>query len=373
KVVRAADFSASALAPDQIVVLERVPDDIPPVAGIVSAVPQTALAHVNLLAKARGTPNAYVAGIFQWSQLHDWEYLSRRVILKVTPDAATWKAISIEQYNAWRALVTPPDRTIAQVADLAHAPYVVSVTDGGLPERRALVPLIGGKCAGLLGFQEVAGMTTPDTPLALTIRGYAEHFASLEPTVAAVLQQSEFKADARARYLVLEGEEAFRAANTDAPTLSWLEGFLSAHQGDVLGDVIAQGGVKAMVQDKPIDPAYLAAIRGALEQRFTALSPTQGLRFRSSATAEDVVGFNGAGLYVSNTGFLYPEAQAKPKDRVRTIDKAIQATWGSYWGFAAFEERRIGGIAHLTGRMAVLVHPRFDDDKEAANGVVTYY
>ncbi|MCA9516312.1 MAG: hypothetical protein KC635_15325 [Myxococcales bacterium] len=373
KVVRAADFSAASLASDQIVVLERVPDDIPPVAGIVSAVPQTALAHVNLLAKARGTPNAYVAGIFQWSQLHDWEYLSRRVILKVTADDAVWKPISVDQYNAWRALVTVPDRTITQVDDLASAPYVVDVTDGGLPERRALVPLIGGKCAGILAFQEVPGMTTPDTPVALSIRGYAEHFASLEPTVRAVLLQTDFKTDSRVRYLVLEGEEAFRAANTDAQTLSWLSGFLAAHAGDVLGQVIAQGGVAAMVRDKPIDPTYLATIRAALEQRFSALSPSQALRFRSSATAEDVVGFNGAGLYVSNTGFLYPEVQPKPKDRDRTIEKAIQETWSSYWGFPAFEERKIAGIDHLAGRMAVLVHPRFDDDKEDANGVITYY
>jgi len=55
----------------------------------------------------------------------------------------------------------------------------------------------------------------------------------------------------------------------------------------------------------------------------------------------------------------------------KTIERALLKTWDSYWLFGAFEERRNAGIEHLSGNMGVAVHPRFDDDKELANGVIT--
>src|SRR5690606_15730785 len=104
---------------------------------------------------------------------------------------------------------------------------------------------------------------------------------------------------------------------------------------------------------------------------FGRLAPTQGLRFRSSSTVEDIEGFSGAGLYDSNTGFLDASAQASKKDRKHDVEWAIKKTWASYWSWEAFEERRMAGIDHLAGNMAVLVHPRFDDALERSNGVLT--
>ena len=49
----------------------------------------------------------------------------------------------------------------------------------------------------------------------------------------------------------------------------------------------------------------------------------------------------------------------------------LKKTWASYWGFEAFEERRREGVDHRSGGMAVLVHARFDDPLELANGVFT--
>ena len=75
--------------------------------------------------------------------------------------------------------------------------------------------------------------------------------------------------------------------------------------------------------------------------------------------------------YDSNTGFLFPELQTESRDERRTVERALKATWSSYWNFRAVEERRLEGIDHLAGAMAVLVHPRFDDDLEITNGVFT--
>ena len=50
-------------------------------AGIVTAVPQTPLAHINLLAQRRGTPNVYVAGVMALDWLDDYEDWGTKAIL----------------------------------------------------------------------------------------------------------------------------------------------------------------------------------------------------------------------------------------------------------------------------------------------------
>src|SRR6267142_4815731 len=45
---------------NEILVLDEVPIQLPPVAGIITAHPSTPLSHINLLAKGWGIPNAYV-------------------------------------------------------------------------------------------------------------------------------------------------------------------------------------------------------------------------------------------------------------------------------------------------------------------------
>ena len=44
---------------NEILVLNEVPIQLPPVAGIITTLPSTPLSHINLLARGRGIPNAY--------------------------------------------------------------------------------------------------------------------------------------------------------------------------------------------------------------------------------------------------------------------------------------------------------------------------
>ena len=83
------------------------------------------------------------------------------------------------------------------------------------------------------------------------------------------------------------------------------------------------------------------------------------LRFRSSTNAEDIEGFNGAGLYSSFTGLL--------NDEYKSFEKAIKKVWASLWEFRAFEEREYFKINQKTVGMGILVHRSFND--EDGNGV----
>ncbi|MDP6943130.1 MAG: PEP/pyruvate-binding domain-containing protein, partial [Myxococcota bacterium] len=278
------------------------------------------------------------------------------------------------EYQTYQDKLQGPAMTIPQI-DLTDAPMTVDLTLGGLAELEDRVPLTGGKAAAMAAFNDFPEIRTPASPLAITIGAYAEHLAPLKWTVETLLGNGAFVDDAQVRFVTLEGEEDFREEHAGDPdALAWLDGFLDEHTAETfLGGVVAAGGLKRMIRDQPLDPTLDAELNAALAAQFSALAPAQGLRFRSSSTAEDIQGFNGAGLYDSNTGYLDPSLQTEPKLQDRDLAWALKKTWASYWGFEAFAERRSAGIDHMSGHMGVLVHPRFDDALEDANGVITLY
>ncbi|HEY5959155.1 MAG TPA: PEP/pyruvate-binding domain-containing protein, partial [Polyangiaceae bacterium] len=142
------------------------------------------------------------------------------------------------------------------------------------------------------------------------------------------------------------------------------------------------GGVKGLIRKSPIAVSTMQRLQRELEGQFAGRAGT--LRFRSSSTVEDIDGFNAAGLYESATGNLESSQvdesalgtetsrPSKPIASRRSVEDAIKKVWASYWGFVAFEERRRERVEHRSGKMAVLVHPRFADDEERANGVLTF-
>jgi hypothetical protein len=104
----------------------------------------------------------------------------------------------------------------------------------------------------------------------------------------------------------------------------------------------------------------VADTRSRIAAEIAARWPTDTpLRFRSSTDIEDLDEFSGAGLYTSTGGTLADGEQA--------IEDAIKNTWASAWNYQAFVERDFYRVDHAKVRMAVLVHPGFDD--ELANGV----
>jgi hypothetical protein len=102
-------------------------------------------------------------------------------------------------------------------------------------------------------------------------------------------------------------------------------------------------------------PADLIA---SLAQRIRGALPPGKVRFRSSTNAEDLPGFNGAGLYRSTR--VNP---ASTDDVIR----GLREVWASTWLWPAFEEREYYRIDHSTVGMAILVQESIDDD--IANGV----
>jgi len=204
------------------------------------------------------------------------------------------------------------------------------------------------------------------------VRAYMEHLAQLDTELSAMLADADFRTSPAIQRLLLDGLDAYDAHHRTEADRAAKIAFYEKHPAHTpIGRILAASGFQKLLLQQAIAPSTLDHLREQLTARFGHYAPTQGLRFRSSASIEDIEGFNGAGLYRSNTGYL--EVQALPAaDRHRTIARAIARTWASYWSYTAFTERRLEGVDHRRGNMAILVHARFDDALELANGVSTF-
>jgi hypothetical protein len=349
----------------QIVVLGEVPDYLPPCAGLITSVPQTPLSHISLLARSRGIPNAYVAGITEDPAWDAWRRVHAKVVIEATPDHELQvEQMSPDDWSTWTDLLELSD-PVLQTVDPETLPWSIDLEAAA--DMLTLRPEVGGKAAGMRQLLVEPTLDPPDSPLGITIRGYHAHIDQID-WLKQLLDAHPFKknSDPKIRYLVLEGQAAFDTRYTGGTDAVERDAFLDGHPiGERAGDLARGDGLRGYIDALPMPAEVEEALLADVEAQFAYLPVEQGLRFRSSSNVEDIEGFNGAGLYTSHTGFWEPGG-----DQLSVSD-AIVRVWASYWNSEAFEERNGAGIDHLQGAMGVLVHPRFDDEYERSNHVLT--
>ena len=360
--------------PYAIWIMPTVPDELPAAAGLITATPQTPLAHVNLLARNRGIPNIYVGGVLDDPHFDQLARIHAPVVVQAGVDhTLRVEPISDHDYSMWLGLARPRKPMLDPI-DPGGLAYVIELERERLTSVPELRRSVGGKASAFVVLR-AAGVEMPERAVAISVRAYVEHLAELRPLIADALA-SPLLADPRVRYLLLQGRKDFDERFAGAADQAWVAEFLAKHpesaaRRDAIANLLGRGGIARAIRDRPIEPNTAAIIETALRQNFGHFAASQGLRFRSSSTVEDLEGFSGAGLYDSNTGFLDADAQADADARKKTVAWALRKTWASYWSWEAFEERHMNGIDHLDGAMAVLVHARFDDERERSNAVLT--
>ncbi|MBP6629713.1 MAG: hypothetical protein KA297_09805 [Kofleriaceae bacterium] len=317
---RTSTLGGQPLAPTDLVVLDRVPNDVSMVAGIITAEFQTPLAHVGVLAKTRGTPNMALQGA--WDDLRLRGFEDQLVRLEVGPqDFTVVAATAAEAQVYWDSLrpsapqVPAHDSTTRLMFDVTR----VTVNE---------VNRIGAKAANLGELYPVRTLTgavipLPDRPLAIPFAFYADHLASsgAGPLIDALL--------------------ADVGAGTVEPT-------------DLEARLFA---IRWTLYRAPVAPALLDLLEPLLAARWPVGTK---LRFRSSTNVEDLAEFTGAGLYTS--------ASADVGAAREHLGNAIKTVWASVWNQQAFVERDFYRVDQTQVRMGVLVHPAQQD--ELANGVV---
>ena len=281
-----------------IVLLQESYPDITPVAGILATTFSTPLSHVNLRATAWGVPNAG-----DKKARDKWAKLDGKVIYyEVTDGGATVR-------EATAAEVEEHERTKKQLrhvslpqADITN-PRLAMLT-----RMRAKDAVVYGTKSANLGEIRTAnleGVYIPDgfgVPFFYYVRHMKQH--GLDQRVLDMLADPRFADDA-------------------------------AHRKQALEDL------RKAIVDSPIDPAVLDVIYKRVRLKLGG----KGVFVRSSTNAEDLAGFNGAGLYDTVPNVVGRDA----------LGAAIKTVWSSLWNMRAVEERGAFGIDHRQVYAAVMI------------------
>lgn len=296
---------------DEIIIINTTPEFIPTVRGIIITELQTPLSHLVLLAKNRNIPVYVDTKVWDKQSVND--LLGKKVELITKENSYSLKASQkpIPAKKLVKKIILKRDLSVTNLVDLETTTPL------------NIVNAIGSKATnlGLLKQiqKELKSYKTPEYAFAIPFYYFDQH-----------IKDNHFQDKINALYAIPKD------------SVKLLEKELKAF--------------RKTVKNSKVNPELLKKI----EEKLNAQTDFKNFRFRSSTNAEDMEGFNGAGLYDSKTAII--------GDADKTVEKAILDVWSSFWNFRAFQERDLFGIDHESCAMGVLVHRSFPDEK--ANGVL---
>ena len=283
---------------NEILVLDEVPIQLPPVAGIITSQPSTPLSHINLLAKGWGVPNAYIKNAKELFKQYDGWWVS----LETRRDNYSIKKADLDELREYQ-------RRTKERADLMRPRY--SLTEKRLlnlsDQHKASIVAFGGKSANL---GEVLNARLPGivVPSGFTIPFYYyDEFMQhnqFDDEIYGLLNDQKFVHD-----------PAYRREKLTA--------------------------MRERIKTGEFDPE----LRDEILKKVSAEYAGKGLFVRSSSNAEDLLNFSGAGLYTTVPNVRGDQAMI---DAVRTV-------WASLWNFEAYEARERANVDHSKVYMAVLL------------------
>lgn len=348
-----------------IPVFDELPLDLSVVAGTITRTYQDATSHVNLKSKERGTPNMVLrdaspttAELAPFADKPVHLVVGKQgFLLEPTTKEIVEKKLSERLAKPWVPLRVVDESRLMSYDDMCPKKS---------GDCMALVPRFGGKSVGL-GF-----LANKD------VMGRAAQSGTFSQRVGYDMTPRGFGvpvADYRA-FVALPGNEELRAA-IDALIAGEKKGALSPNERRATIEK-----VQRLVLVAKLDPERLAAIRAQLA---VVLPGINKIKIRSSSNAEDVPGFDGAGLYDSYAAKVDtaepadgvcvtepdPEAPTKSKIKPKSVGCIIKGVYASLWNRRAVEERTFARVDHATSGMGLSVVPVYDsEDDIAANAVV---
>lgn len=295
---------------DCILLLQGNSNDIPLCKGIIASSFQTPLSHISILSQNRKTPLIAFKEIAKSETLKP--FLDHYINLSVSEDTffirfdSTLRGLD----NKNTTLVKLNLDTVRSLVSLLKK---IKVKDTGA---------YGAKAVNLAQLQRVRYkgkcILTPEGAFAIPVFYYWQHI---------------------------------RKSGADTIISGLLKTYKTISKRDLQTHLVR---IRESIRKSKIDMDLICAV----EQLIKSAGVGQRYRFRSSSNAEDLNGFNGAGLYTSETGIV---------GKSKSIESAIKKVWASLWSERAFEERCLANIDQNTVGMAILGHRSFPD--EYANGV----
>jgi hypothetical protein len=339
-----AAFGDGRLRPEDILLTDGVPAEIPVLAGVLTLTPSTPNSHVAILAKTFGLPFGYISDPAQRARVQ--ALAGKDIVLRLDPFFSRVRVTELESSvdPALRAeilkLKSPPRLNIIPKAKYGG---ITAPTDNLTP---ADIKFFGGKASNY-GFlrRKIPQYSAP--AIAFSFDLWDEFLDQTLPGGKTLRTELH---DRLAGYTYPPNVAALKRDLADIRTLIRTEArFTEAQQQAII----------------------------------TALGPfdqSHNIRFRSSTNVEDSEQFTGAGLYDSYSGCLLDDldgdgqgpSQCDPtENEERGVFRAIQRVYASFYNDNAFIERLRHGLDETTVGMALLVHRSAPDPTEMANGVAT--
>jgi hypothetical protein len=332
-----------------ILVLTRLPLELPIVGGTITEEMQTPLAHVNIAARTRGTPNIALKKASSDPRIAD--HLGKLVRFEVSGGSFSITEATLDEAEQfWKSRARAP-----------FSPTFDDTTDRLLPFAEigfADATRVGVKAANLAELSHILGNQSPE--------GFAVPFYFYRQFMRTSLVTPELCAAALAD-CPKSGRTQTACSSSNALCSSAIDPRLSLfdYVTKLLGDTqfgadsvlreATLAGLQYMIRHAPVASSFATMLDTMVTDRFGAAK----VRIRSSTNAEDLDNFSGAGLYDS-VGVVQTSGEVASQE--------IRKVWASVWNWRAFEERSYWNIDHLAVRMGSAVHRAFTD--EAANGVL---
>lgn len=285
---------------NEIIVLNELPIDLPPVAGIIVSSSSSPLSHVNLLAKGWNIPNAYIkdaAKLFRDLDGKWFEFETKLTDYTMKPcgkECLDEKDKKDKEFG--RFFKAPPSNlAVRKLASIAEMRKKDSVIYGSKSAN------IGEVIAG----NKLKSFDVPD--------GFGIPFVYYK--------------------------EFMESNGFDKLADSFADEYEFVHNPSVRRKRLEEFQAKIMTGkfDEKLQNELLALWRTKLGGKPVFV--------RSSSNAEDAGKFSGAGLYTSVSNVTKEE---KMVDAVKTV-------WASIWNFKAYEARERNFVEHGDTYMAVLV------------------
>jgi hypothetical protein len=355
------------LSPADIPVFDELPLDLSVVAGVITNAVQDSSSHVNLKSKERGTPNMVLrdagpdhprlAG-FADEPVH---FLVRTddFVVETATDEIVAARLAARNNLPWTPLAWERETSLRSYDEMAA---------GETAQALAMAARYGGKAAnmGFLAHRSVLGRY--DQP-------------------GTVSQHLGYDVVPQGFGVPLSFYERFVAYEPNGTLREKLAALIDAEKAMALSS--AERGrraeeVQTCFLEAEFPPEDLAAIRVKLQ---AVLPGVEKIKVRSSANAEDIPNFDGAGLHDSFSATVTkPDSatqecrieiddeggsEVKRKVKPKTVACAVKGVYASLWNKRAIEERSFARIDHATVAMGLAIVPAYDLEAEvAANAVV---
>ncbi len=345
-----AELDTTVVSFSDILVLTQLPNWLPVVAGTITEELQTPLAHVNVAARTRGTPNIALLRASNDARVAD--LLGQPVRFEVADGSFSLEPATLDEVQSfWDSRALEP---VVPVFD---------VTRDGLPGFDELSffdsESVGVKAANLAELSQLLGDQAPHG-FAVPFHYYDEFMRSSQVTSElCAAAHDRCRAEGRSSRACDGAHDLCAAGPASGAESLWDHVTRLLADEQFLGDTEVRDASLAAVRHHITHLEVDSSLAQTLDDRVAALFGSVGVRIRSSTNAEDLSNFTGAGLYDSVTA--YASGAQAASSRIRQV-------WASVWNWRAFEERAYWNIDHLAVRMGCAVHEAFGD--EAANGVL---